>query len=31
MAHITKLIRKTNFSFDKGMSKGLEVDQTEVY
>jgi hypothetical protein len=31
MAPTTKLTKKTDFSFDEGMSKGLGVDQTKVY
>ncbi len=31
MAPITKLTKNINFSLDKGMSKGLGVDQMEVY
>jgi len=31
MAPITKLTKKTKFSLDKRMSKGLGVDQIEVY
>jgi hypothetical protein len=31
MAPIIKLTRKTNFSLDKRMSKGLGINQTKVY
>jgi hypothetical protein len=30
MTLITKLTKKTNFSLDKGMLKGLGIDQIEV-
>jgi hypothetical protein len=28
---ITKLTKKTDFSLDKGMLKGLGIDQTKIY
>jgi len=31
MAPIIKLTKKTNFSLDRGMLKGLGIDQIEVY
>ncbi len=31
MAPITKLTKKTDFFLDRGLSKGLGIDQTKVY